>query len=493
MTWNEAVHRLTVQELVIAHSASTGNPLISMVSQDSRRIRTGGCFVAVKGQRTDGHVHISSAIASGATAVVCEQSAELIPDYVPFVIVRNSRQALAELAAAIHNDPGDELHLTGITGTNGKTTTGSLIHHVLERTGTNSGLLGTVNYVTGTSTQTATLTTPDAPNLQYLLRQMVSNGCSACVMEVSSHALSQHRADALSFDVAVFTNLMHDHLEYHGTMSRYFQAKKRLFDGLGSEAVAVYNIDDAAGLPIVTDTIATTCSYGQDSAAQVRFALIDDSLSGLRLHLDGARYSFRLAGTFNAYNLAAAYAAARATGLSQAPVLEALADAAPPAGRFEQFRCSDGTRVVLDFAHTPDALEQVLSALRRGCEGDADLWCIFGCGGDRDHAKRPVMGAIAEQLADHVILTNDNPRTEDPGAIAQAVLGGMREPESVHYIADRRSAIEHAATACAAGDVVLIAGKGHETTQVIGDSARPLSDRDEIIRAFADHGLKEED
>lgn len=491
MIWKEAIGRLAAQDLVLSHAAVTGPTEICQVSHDSRDIEAGGCFVAIRGRHTDGHLHIQSAIARGASAVVCERPIPGIPDHVPSAVVRNGRRALAELSAAVQDDPGNELHVTGITGTNGKTTTSTLVHRVLKQTGTTTGLLGTVAYETIAGMQSATLTTPEPPKLQYLLRQMVSSGCAACVMEVSSHALSQHRVDALRFDVAVFTNLMHDHLDYHGSMSQYFQAKKRLFDGLDSDAVAIYNIDDAAGEPIVADTSARRCSFGRDAAAQVRFALIENSLEGLRMSLDGARYSFRLAGTFNAYNLAAAYAAARAAGLGQAPVLEALAEAPPPAGRFEQFSFTDGTRVVLDFAHTPDALEQVLSALWRGRPDDAGLWCVFGCGGDRDQAKRPVMGAIAERLADHVVLTSDNPRGEDPELITQAILSGMRWPDAAHCIADRRKAIEYTAAVCAAGDVVLVAGKGHESTQIIGEVAVPLSDREEIQRAFAHRGLVE--
>ena len=493
MTWDEAVGRLSAQELVTRSSAAQGALNLFQVYHDSRCVQPGGCFVAIKGEQTDGHLYVESAIARGASAIVCERPVAAIPSHVPYALVRNGRRALAELSAAVQNDPSKELHMTGITGTNGKTTTSSLVHHVLEQTGTSTGLLGTVAYATASGAQSASLTTPEAPKLQYLLRRMVSSGCTACVMEVSSHALSQHRVDAVSFDVAVFTNLMHDHLDYHGTMDRYFEAKKLLFDRLDAHAVAVYNIDDAAGEPIVSDTAARRCSFGQDAAAQVRFSLIEDSLTGLRLNLDGAPYSFRLAGTFNAYNLAAAYATARATGLSQAPVLEALAEASPPIGRFEQFHCKDGTLVVLDFAHTPDALEQALGALLRGRQADAKLWCVFGCGGDRDQAKRPLMGAVAERLADHVILTSDNPRQENPRTITEAILSGMHQPESAHCIADRQEAIHHAGAACSAGDIVLIAGKGHESTQTIGHTTVPLSDREEILSAFAHHGLTEAD
>lgn len=493
MTWHDALRRLVAQDLVTSYSAVEGETALTQVYHDSRCVEPGGCFVAIKGEQTDGHLYAEAAIAKGASAVVCERPLAIIPPHMPYAVVDNGRRALAELSAAVQNDPSKELHVTGITGTNGKTTTSGLVHHVFEQTGTSTGLLGTVAYATASGVQSALLTTPEAPKLQYLLREMVSSGCAACVMEVSSHALSQHRVDALNFDVAVFTNLMHDHLDYHGTMDRYLQAKKRLFDRLDSHAVAVYNIDDAAGESIVTDTVARRCSFGQDASAQVRFSLIEDSLSGLRLNLDGAQYSFRLAGTFNAYNLAAAYATARATGLSQAPVLEALAEARPPVGRFEQFRCKDGTLVVLDFAHTPDALDQALGALHRGRTGDVKLWCVFGCGGNRDQAKRPLMGAVAERLADHVILTSDNPRQEDPRTITEAILSGMQQPGSAQCIADRKEAIHHAGAACTAGDILLIAGKGHESTQTIGHRTVPLSDRDEILRAFAHRGLTEAD
>lgn len=491
MSWITAQKRLSRAGLLQMARGPERNFRIQGVTQDSRKVVPSGIFVAIRGARVDGHSYISQAIESGARGIVCEHIPQNA-DYskVNFALVESAPTALAELAAEFYHDPGDRLHLTGVTGTNGKTTTSTLLRHVLEVTGTSTGLIGTVAYAIGTESVAATLTTPDAPRLQKLLSDMVASGCSACVMEVSSHALSQQRVGSLSFDVAVFTNLMHDHLDYHGTADHYLCAKKNLFDGLSGDAVAVYNIDDDAGHHIVANTRARHCTYGKKAEAHVRFKILGDELSGLRLWIDGAACTFRLAGAFNAYNLAAAYAAARTTGLGRSTVLDALREAPPVPGRFEQFKCRDDTLVVVDFAHTPDALREALEALKKAKAEDSRIWCVFGCGGDRDRKKRPLMGNIAERLADRVIVTSDNPRSEDPHAIADAILEGMADPRRATWIPNRSDALRHAASACAPGDIVLVAGRGHETTQSVRGCALKLSDRDEVQLAFASRGIQ---
>ena len=469
MKWGDLHIRLADAGLLINPDAVAPNLKVTGVCQDSRKVQPGHVFTAIQGR----HNYIRHALHAGAQVIVSEDNPGKIPHLVQ---VSNARKATALIASAFYGDPAASLHLTGITGTNGKTTTGSLVHHVLQSTGTMTGLIGTVVCTTGHTTYTSRLTTPDATDLHPLLAEMVHTGCKACVMEVSSHALDQYRTA---------TNLMHDHLDYHKTVEHYLMSKKRLFDGLSSQAIAVYNQDDQAGRRVVKDTQAVQCSFGQCPDADIQFSIVEDRLSGLRLRLDGRTSIFRLAGTFNAYNLAAAYGAARATGLSRADVIDALSDARPVSGRFEQFVCSDGTRIVIDFAHTPDALKQVLLSLARSRKGNARLWCVFGCGGDRDQSKRPLMGSIAETVADRVVLTNDNPREEDPSKIAQNILAGMKYPERTHMILSRPDAIQYVAQTCTGGDIVLIAGKGHESVQIKNRDQIAMKDHDLILEAFA--------
>ena len=485
LTWSSACARLAQAGLLINGAGSGPEFVVDGVTNDSRQAAPRSIFVAIKGHQVDGHDFIESAVSSGVSGIVCERMPRSTLQ-TNVVCVRSSASALAELSAAFHGDPAQTLHITGITGTNGKTTTTTLVHHVRQVTGTATGAIGTIAYRTGSDAVPASHTTPDAPYLQRLLREMVDSGMTACVLEVSSHALDQFRVSAIPFDVAVFTNLMHDHIQYHGTMERYLEAKKRLFDSLAPDAAAVYNLDDSAGPRIVADTRATTCSYGMQAQAAIRFRVLGEPDGFLRLRLDGLERQFRLRGHFNAYNLTAAYAAARASGMEQGVAMDALADAPPPPGRLETFQCEDGTIAVVDFAHTPDALEAVLTSLQ---PPTGALWCVFGCGGDRDRAKRPLMGAVAERLADHVIVTTDNPRSENPACIAHEILSGLAEPDAATAIPDRRAAIRHAARQCAAGDTVLIAGKGHESVQILDQRTVRFSDCEEVKHAFAHRAI----
>ncbi len=479
--YTELRNRLQRSQLVTGASSGTG-PVIRHVTCDSRTAGPGSCFVAIRGTQVDGLAFVDQAIARGAVLVVSESASPR--EAVAHVQVTSARAALALCAAALYGDPAEQLTCFGITGTNGKTTTAWLLHHVLTGLGETSGLLGTVAYAYGNACTEASLTTPGPPELHRMLGEMVAIGCRWCVMEVSSHALDQRRVHGIPFGVGVFTNLKHDHLDYHKTRAAYANAKKRLFDELGPHAVAVYNTDDAAGPKMVHDTEATKVAYGQHPHADMRFEVLGDTAKGLRLCLDGQALTTRLSGTFNAYNVAAAYAAACAQGLPVADVLAVLATVPPVPGRFEPFRFDDGALAIVDYAHTPDALEQALVTARH-CFPQAALWCLFGCGGDRDKAKRPLMGAVAERLADHVIVTSDNTRSESYRAISEDIEQGMKRPREVLWIEDRREAIGHAAQRAGAGDVVLIAGKGHETFQVIGSEAHPLSDRQLVLEAFA--------
>jgi len=461
--------------------------VLDRLTDDSREVEPGGTFVAIRGVAADGHSFIDKAVQNGARLVVCEtvpNEAKRQRSDVTFVRVADSRAALAELAAALYGDPADALRLVGVTGTNGKTTVAVLVHHLLEALGTPTGLLGTVGGRLGDTEAETALTTPGPLALHRLLRQMVNEGCRACAMEVSSHALDQRRVHGLDYEAAVFTNLSPDHLNYHGTMAAYRDAKKRLFDGLRADATALYNADDDHGSQIVADTEATIVSFGIDRRADVNVDVLDQRVDGLRLRIDGRKRTFRLAGRFNAYNLAAAYGVGRALGHEADAVLDALAAAPPVPGRFEPLRFEDGPTVIVDYAHTPDALRSILRTVRDTAPDDATLWCVFGCGGDRDASKRPRMGRIAEQEADRVIVTSDNPRTEAPEAILEDIRDGVERPGDMHWSVDREAAIRTAAEDARPSDIVVIAGKGHETTQTIGTDTRPFDDRDMARKYF---------
>lgn len=489
VAWTTLRRRFQGQGLLAGVEAGADAPdafEISDLTEDSREVTAGGGFVAIRGTEADGHSYIDEAVENGARLVVCEAvpeaAAERFPETV-FAQVADSRVAVAEAAAALYDDPADALRMVGVTGTNGKTTVAFLVHYLLEELGERTGLLSTVEVRTGQGTSEAALTTPGPIDLQRTLRRMVDHDCTACAMEVSSHALDQDRVHGLGYEVAVFTNLTVDHLDYHGTPLAYRLAKKKLFDELGSEATALYNADDEAGSQMVADTGATPVSYALEQAADIQVEVLESAVDGLRLSIDGRERRVRLAGRFNAYNLAAAYGVGRAWDHEPDTVLDVLAEAPPVPGRFEHMRFEEGPTVIIDYAHTPDALENILQVAREVTPAGAALWCVFGCGGDRDATKRRTMGSIAEQRADRVIVTSDNPRTEEPEAIMNDVRRGVSRPGEVRWIVDREEAIQTAAEAAAPDDVVVIAGKGHESYQVIGTEKHPFDDR-EIARKY---------
>ncbi|HLT48092.1 MAG TPA: UDP-N-acetylmuramoyl-L-alanyl-D-glutamate--2,6-diaminopimelate ligase [Rubricoccaceae bacterium] len=483
-----------------------GSLLIHRLADDSRAVTPGTLFVARSGDHTDGHLFLDTAVQNGAVAAVVSAEwyrdrpnslgnaaaaneplgkGERLPGAACVLVpVTDTRAALGELANAFYGAPSRHLDLLGVTGTNGKTTTAFLLYRLLTALGVRAGLVGTVENRIGERRVETAYTTPEAIELNALLRAMVDAGCGACAMEVSSHGLALDRVRAQRFRAGVFTNLTHDHLDFHPSFEHYRAAKKRLFDGLDDGAVAVVNRDDAAWAEMVADTMAPVVTYGTDPAADVRVEVLENALDGLRLRLDGAERTFRLAGGFNAYNLAAAYAVGRALGYGRDEVLDVLAEAPGVPGRFETVRSDDGVLGVVDYAHTPDALENVLRTAR-GMMGEGQrLWAVFGCGGDRDRAKRPVMGRLAEALADRVVLTSDNPRGEDPDAILAEIRSGLTNPDAAAVIPDRAAAIAHAAARAAPGDVVVVAGKGHEDYQIVGAEKRPFDDRRELRAAF---------
>jgi UDP-N-acetylmuramoyl-L-alanyl-D-glutamate--2,6-diaminopimelate ligase len=465
--------------------------MISGVQYDSRRVRNGDLFVAIRGGTADGHSFIPDAVHKGAIAVVVEDDA-VMPDSffrdagVAKVVVADTRRALARIAGTFYGNPSEHLRLAGVTGTNGKTTTTHLIKAILESAGGRVGLMGTIGYNTGKKFVEATHTTPEALELNALLAGMIGNGCSAAVMEVSSHALAMQRVHGLTFAAATFTNLTQDHLDFHGTMETYLEAKKMLFDSLGPDAVAVSNGDDVHGERIISDTAAKRAVYSLGQRGDVRGERLSLSVEGTRMHVRHAGGSFevvsQLIGRFNASNILAACATCLALGVEETAIQRGIASVSAVRGRFEQIRSPMGWTAVIDYAHTPDALQNCLKAIRDILpSGAGRVITIFGCGGNRDRGKRPKMGAIAVSMSDVTIVTSDNPRDEDPSSIIEEILRGTGAGRDVRVEPDRRTAINLGLGLAAEGDVVLIAGKGHETYQVTGTRTEHFDDREEVL------------
>ncbi len=466
------------------------------VGYNSRNIGKDYMFVAIRGASTDGHKYIDQAVNNGARVVVVDDDGAL-PDFffmhtgVTKIVVQDSRKALARIAANFHEHPSKKLRLVGVTGTNGKTTTTHLIKSVLAASGELAGLIGTIGYVIGEETIPATHTTPESLELNELLSTMVTKGCSAAVMEVSSHSLALHRVDGLEFGVAVFTNLTQDHLDFHQTMDGYFAAKQILFETLSSSSVAVLNIDDKYGARIAERSKAAVITYGTTPSADVSVTGFEMSINGAKIQIKHANanvlISTSLTGRFNISNILAAYGAGVALGIPTPGIVEGIQNLRTVRGRFEQITSPDGWTAIVDYAHTPDALEnclrtirEVLPAGRRG-----KIITVFGCGGNRDRGKRPLMGRIASELSDVTVVTSDNPRDEEPGMIIGEIAEGVVRGASVHTEVERRNAIALALDMARSGDVVLVAGKGHEDYQVIRGVKHHFDDREEIERYIA--------
>lgn len=460
-----------------AVAGAIGSKTVKAVAYDSRRASAGSVFVALKGQHADGTLFARQAASRGAIAIVAE-SAPPADVAQPWIEVTDSRLALARLAARFFGDPSEQLTVVGITGTNGKTTTGYLTSAMLEAAGIRSGLLGTVTYRICGEEREAARTTPEAPDLQQMLREMADRGCGACVMEVSSHALALRRVDHIRFAAAVFTNLTRDHLDFHGDMEHYFLAKRRLFEMLPDEAIAAVNVDDPRGASL-SPTLRRPVTYAIDRPADVRPGPLSVSLQGLAFEVrtprGGLQIQSRLVGRPNVYNILAAVATAVGLGLPFDAIERAVADVEGVPGRFQVVsRPSDPVTVVVDYAHTDDALRNLLETARP--LAPRRLITVFGCGGNRDRTKRPLMGAVAARLSDVVVVTSDNPRGEDPSEIVGEVMRGITPKVETLTIVDRRAAIARAVGLAEPGDVVLIAGKGHERYQEIGDRVLPFDD-----------------
>jgi UDP-N-acetylmuramoyl-L-alanyl-D-glutamate--2,6-diaminopimelate ligase len=471
-------------------SSPAAGSSVTAIAYDSRQVSAGAVFVALRGQKADGLAFARAAIARGAIAVVADAPAPA-DTRVPWIQVADARLALAALSASYFGRPSQKLQLVGITGTNGKTTTSYVVQSIFESAGIRSGRIGTVGYRVGNREFEAARTTPEAPELHRMLRDMVAQGCGACVMEVSSHALALRRADHLRFRAAVFTNLTRDHLDFHRDMEDYFAAKRRLSELLPGDGVGIVNLDDPRGREFGA-VAARTITYAIDAAADVRPGPLSFTLDGLAFDVQTPRGTLKikspLVGRPNAYNILAAVATGLALDIPSEAIEQGVAALAHVPGRFQVVSDPiDDVRVVVDYAHTDDALKNLLETARPLAGGR--VITLFGCGGDRDRTKRPLMGAVAARLSDLVILTSDNPRSENPDQIIDEIKRGIvipadRNARSTPHlaIADRRQAIDRAVQEAHAGDLVLIAGKGHEKYQEIGDKVLPFDDV-EVARA----------
>ena len=461
------------------------NPIVGGLTYDSRAVKDGDCFFAVRGTQSDGHRYIASAIERGAKSIICEEMPEVRNADVAYVVVEDTNIAMAHMAAAFYNHPSEELRLVGVTGTNGKTTTATLLYDMFMAMGYKAGLISTVIYRIGERSVASTHTTPDSIRLNQMMREMVDEGCDYCFMEVSSHAAAQHRIEALRFQGALFSNLTHDHLDYHGTYKEYIRAKKSFFDGLDKDAWAVVNIDDRNGEVMLQNCNAKHYRLSLRSMADFRTKIVEMLPDGMLLNIDNQEVWVKFTGGFNAYNLTTVYAAATLLGIDKLEVLTTLSKLTPVAGRFETIIAEDRTMAIVDYAHTPDALDNVLQTIEEVRRDEQRLYVVCGCGGDRDKTKRPEMAAIAVKYATTAIFTSDNPRTESPEAILDDVVAGVGTAKNYLRITDRREAIRTAAMLAQPGDIILIAGKGHEDYQIIGTEKHHFDDREEIRNAFS--------
>jgi UDP-N-acetylmuramoyl-L-alanyl-D-glutamate--2,6-diaminopimelate ligase len=462
------------------------NMAIDTLTYDSRKQMKFGFFVAVKGDVFDGHKFIDQAIEKGAIAILCQDLPETLNPKVTYVTVADSRKALAYVAANYFDHPSAHLSLVGVTGTNGKTSIATMLYYLFKKLGVKSGLISTiVNKIDDIEIETRH-TTPDPIALNSLLRQMVDNGCSTCFMEVSSHAMNQERVRGLHFSGGVFTNLTHDHLDYHSSFHDYLLAKKKFFDNLDKTAFALINDDDKYGDKMVTQSQAKVTTYALKTEADYKGKIIESRFDGMLLNIDGEEVWVKLIGGFNAYNMLAVYGVASLLGYEKMDVLKVLSSLNPVEGRFQFLQSSKGVSAIVDYAHTPDALEKVLETIKEIRTGNETVITVVGCGGDRDREKRPIMADIASKFSEQVILTSDNPRSEDPTAIIEEMYAGVdaSKKSRVLKITDRKEAIKTACTLARDGDIVLIAGKGHEKYQEINGVRHPFDDMKVLKETF---------
>ncbi len=459
---------------------------IQGIEIDSRKIQPGGVFVAIPGTQVDGHDFIDKAIALGAGAVCCERMPQDMKEGVTYIQYASTEKVVGQLATHFYGNPTSRLKLIGVTGTNGKTTIATLMYQILRRLGYKCGLCSTVcNYIDGEAVPTE-CTTPDPITLNALLGQMADRGCQYAVMEVSSHSVSQHRIGGLTFAGGIFTNLTQDHLDYHKTFENYRDAKKGFFDLLPRGAFAITNADDRNGPFMTQNTKATVRTYSLKSASDYKAKILEESFEGMNLEVDGKEVFVQFVGRFNASNLLAAYSTLRQLGVEAQEALIQISAATPVNGRFETIRSREGVTAIVDYAHTPDALTNVLTTINEVLQHRGKCWTVCGAGGNRDKGKRPLMAQEAYKHSDQVILTSDNPRYEDPQAIIDDMLAGLtpEQQRGVLSIVDRRQAIRTACMMARPGDVILVAGKGHEDYQIIQGVKHHFDDHEVLLEAF---------
>ncbi|MCX2451238.1 UDP-N-acetylmuramoyl-L-alanyl-D-glutamate--2,6-diaminopimelate ligase [Pedobacter sp. PLR] len=469
--------------IAITNLVGSTNREITALVFDSRQVVKDAVFFAIKGTLSDGHKYIENTIQAGASVIVCEQiPAQTVPGVV-YIQVDNSSVALGEMAANYYGNPSSKLKLVGITGTNGKTTIATILFKLFRTLGYHVGLISTVQNHIDDLVIPATHTTPNPLALNQLLQQMVDAGCEYCFMEVSSHAVVQHRIEGLSFVGGVFSNISHDHLDFHKTFDNYIKAKKAFFDGLPSDAFALTNLDDRNGMVMLQNTRATKMTYALKQLASFKAKVIENSFNGLHLEIDEADVFFKLVGSFNAYNLLAVYGTAVLLGEEKLEVLTALSNLTGAEGRFDYITSSNQIIGIVDYAHTPDAVQNVLSTIHDIRKGTEQVITIIGCGGDRDRTKRPVMAQVACDWSDKVILTSDNPRSENPQSIVEEMEKGVSptNKRKTLSIVDRREAIKTACHLAKPGDIILLAGKGHEKYQEINGVRYHFDDKEILM------------
>ena len=454
---------------------------------DSRKVQAGCVFIAVKGTAVDGHQFIHKAIESGAIAIVCEQMPAIVKEGITWVQVENSAAAAGVMAHNFYGSPSQKLKLVGVTGTNGKTTIATLLYQLFSSLGYKCGLISTVQNCIGDKVLESTHTTPDAISLNALLAEMVDASCSYAFMEVSSHAIHQHRIEGLEYAGGIFSNITHDHLDYHKDFAEYINVKKQFFDSLPKEAFAITNVDDKRGRVMVQNTRAAIKTYSLKSISDFKGRILDNNILGLHLDVDGKEVHFRLIGEFNAYNLLAVYGAAICLGADKEEVLQHLSVLPGAPGRFD-YIISNKERVIgiVDYAHTPDALLNVLATIKKLRKGFEQIITVVGCGGNRDKAKRPIMAEVAVEHSDKVVFTSDNPRFEDAAAIIKEMEAGVPAAARRKYIAitDRKEAIKTAVALANKEDIILIAGKGHESYQEINGVRNHFDDKEVLSEMF---------
>ncbi|MBE6212618.1 MAG: UDP-N-acetylmuramoyl-L-alanyl-D-glutamate--2,6-diaminopimelate ligase [Rikenellaceae bacterium] len=470
----------------VTYSALSGSGEVEVagLTYDSRTVSKGNCFFAVAGTAVDGHNFIAKAIEGGAVAVVCQHIPTEVADAdCTFVVVEDTNVAMGVIASNFYGNPSYELKVVGVTGTNGKTTIATLLYDLVQSMGHKAGLISTVVYKVGAKEIVSTHTTPDAIRLNAMMREMVDEGCEYCFMECSSHAIVQHRIEGLRFVGGLFTNITHEHLDYHKTFAEYIRAKKSFFDALPKEAFALVNADDRNGEVMLQNTKASRYTLSLQRMADFRAKVVEMMAEGMELRIDNKEVWVQFLGRFNAYNLLTVYGAAVLLGFDKDVVLEHLSILRPVSGRFETVIAKDGTTAVVDFAHTPDALENIIKTIDELRQGGQRLIVVCGCGGDRDKTKRPIMGGMAAKMADIAIFTSDNPRTEDPEQILREMEAGVESGDKYLKITDRHEAIKTAVMLAEPRDIILLAGKGHEDYQIIGTEKHHFNDK-EVVKEY---------